>query len=170
VWLVARHHGGEVPRSIHVGDPPGLPFERNRRHAAQLEVSLSALAVPVGAAELGRVGRGESGDGALRRGRRVDEGTALKPSHAQRTSHTHTTGTTHNCAVVHVEYDYGEDVGLQSSNKQIVNGHAKANGTVKFIATADDGEDCAPLMQMARTIVRRAAEIFLQIHTACMRL
>jgi ribonucleoside-diphosphate reductase alpha chain len=41
-----------------------------------------------------------------------------------------------------VEDDYGEDVELQSSNKQIVNGHAKANGTVKVTATVDDGEDC----------------------------
>jgi len=36
----------------------------------------------------------------------------------------------------------GEDVELELSNKQIMNGHAHANGTVKVTATVDDGEDC----------------------------
>ena len=41
-----------------------------------------------------------------------------------------------------VEDDYGEDVELQSSNKQIVNGHAKANTSVKMTASANNDEDC----------------------------
>jgi len=47
------------------------------RYAAQLKVSLGALAVPAGADEFGRVGRGEGGNGGLRRGRRVEDGAGL---------------------------------------------------------------------------------------------
>ena len=55
-----------------------MSWARFCRYAAQLKVSLGALAVPAGADGFWRVEGGESGNGRLRWGRRLEEGAEHK--------------------------------------------------------------------------------------------